>query len=165
MSGVLVINIDRCRECGSCRVPCSYTLHPENNGISRLREIAEFALSCRRCVRPPCIRTCPASALQRSTTDGLITRRPDRCVSCGSCAFACPFGAIPVEVLVSPESVCDLCAGRLAEGESPVCAGGCGRGAISFVPLEKAAGIELRAGSGSFFAVGKSWKKQPGASE
>ncbi|MDM7925877.1 MAG: 4Fe-4S dicluster domain-containing protein [bacterium] len=163
MSGVLVIDIDRCRECGSCKVPCSYTLHPENNGILRLREIAEFALSCRRCVRPPCVRACPASALQRTPSDGLITRRPDRCVSCGSCAFSCPFGAIPTEVLISPESVCDLCAGRLAEGESPVCVGACGRGAVSFVPREKASGVELRAGSVPFFAVGKSWKKQPGS--
>lgn len=165
MSGVLVIDIDRCRECGSCQVPCSYTLHPENNGILRLREIAEFALSCRRCVRPPCVQACPASALQRSTADGLITRRPDRCVTCGSCAFACPFGAIPTEVLVSPESVCDLCAGRLSEGESPVCVGGCGRGAVTFVPRENAAGVELRAASGSFFAAGKSRGKKTGAAE
>jgi Fe-S-cluster-containing dehydrogenase component len=160
MNGVLVIDIEKCRKCGSCRVPCSYPLHPENNGITRLREIAEFALSCRRCVRPPCVRACPASALSRLSADGIITRRPDRCVSCGSCAFACPFGAIPTEVLTGPESVCDLCNDRLAPEESPVCVGGCSRGAVSFVPRENEAGIECRAGSGLFFAVGRSWKRR-----
>lgn len=165
MSGVLVIDIEKCRHCGTCKVPCSYPLHPDNNGIARLREIAEFALSCRRCVHAPCIRVCPASALSRHPEDGIISRRTDRCVSCGSCAFACPFGAIPPEVLTGPDSVCDLCAGRLAPGESPVCVGGCDRKAISFVPGGKAAGVQLRAGTGVFFAAGRSWKRRVRESE
>lgn len=156
MNGILVIDLDRCRECGSCRVPCSYPIHSGNNGIARLREIAEFALSCRRCVRPPCVRVCPASALSRNAADGTIARRKDRCVSCGSCAFACPFGAIPPELLAPSESVCDFCEGRLGPGETPVCAGGCG--AVSFVSGENAPGVELAAGSGRFRALVRSWK-------
>jgi Fe-S-cluster-containing dehydrogenase component len=158
VNGVLVLDIDQCRECGSCRVPCSYPLHPDNHGIAGLREIAEFSLSCRHCVHPPCVRVCPASALTRSTPDGMITRRKDLCVSCGSCAFACPFGAIPPEILSAADSVCDFCAGRLDPGEAPVCVGGCG--AVTFVPAENAAGLELRAGSGRFFAIGRSWKRR-----
>jgi Fe-S-cluster-containing dehydrogenase component len=158
MNGVLVIDIEKCRACGSCRVPCSYPLHPDNNGIARLREIAEFTLSCRHCVHPPCLRACPSSALTRSPQDGMITRRADRCVSCGSCAYACPFGAIPPELLTAPESVCDFCAERVAPDDAPVCAGGCG--AVAFVPGENAIGRECRAGSGRFFAVGRSWKRR-----
>ena len=41
---------------------------------------------------------CPFDALER-TGDGVIKRHNMRCVSCKSCALACPFGTIYKELL------------------------------------------------------------------
>jgi len=41
---------------------------------------------------------CPFDALER-TEDGVIKRHNMRCVSCKSCALACPFGTIYQELL------------------------------------------------------------------
>jgi Fe-S-cluster-containing dehydrogenase component len=131
MKSVLFIDLEKCRECPSCRVPCSYTLHEDNDGIGRLREIAEFTVTCRRCEDPPCVRGCPTGALER-TGGGMIVRHGVLCVACKSCCFACPFGVILPELMRIQASECDLCAGRLKENEPPVCAGGCGQDAIRY---------------------------------
>jgi Fe-S-cluster-containing dehydrogenase component len=43
------------------------------------------------------------------------------CTACGSCAIACPFGTIYTDLIPYPSSVCDVCRGRLGEGEKPLC--------------------------------------------
>jgi Fe-S-cluster-containing dehydrogenase component len=131
MEHVLFIDLEKCRECRSCAAPCSYRLHPGNDGIARLRETAEFRIVCRHCGNPPCAASCPADAIERGA-DGVPERHGFRCVACRSCVHACPFGAILPETIRIEASGCDLCAGRLKENEPPVCVDGCGRGSIRY---------------------------------
>lgn len=131
MNPVLFIDLDRCRRCRSCKAPCSYRLLRGNDGVARLRETAEFSVICRHCENPPCVKACPASALERGP-DGILVRHGHRCVACRSCCHACPFGALLPELMRIEASGCDFCLGRLKDGESPACVGGCGEGSILY---------------------------------
>ena len=66
---------------------------PETGGLKTLRELAAFALTCRRCKDAPCIAVCPEEALKKND-DGLIIRSTNLCVACKSCVVICPFGTM-----------------------------------------------------------------------
>jgi len=131
MAKRLFIDLEKCRKCETCEARCSYYYHPFNDGILHLRELAEFAVTCRKCDLAPCVKGCPTDALEKQA-DGVVKRYNLRCVACRTCCFACPFGTILPEVIPYAVSKCDYCIGRLKEGEEPLCVGGCGKGAIAF---------------------------------
>lgn len=131
----LFIDLEICRKCHDCNVGCSYFYHPFNSGTIYLRELGEFAATCRQCGEAPCVNGCPADALEKQE-NGILERYNLRCVACRTCCFACPFGTILPEVIPYAVSRCDFCIGRLKEGEVPVCVGGCGEGAIQYGEFE-----------------------------
>jgi len=135
MANRLFIDLELCRKCARCEVPCSYYYHPFNDGVLRLRETAEFAVTCRKCDLAPCVQGCPTDALEKRD-DGIVTRYNMRCVACRTCAYACPFGTILPQAIPYAVSRCDYCIGRLREGEKPVCTGGCAEGAIQYGAFE-----------------------------
>ncbi|MBN1893147.1 4Fe-4S ferredoxin [bacterium] len=134
MPNKLYIDLEKCRQCRKCTAQCSYYYHPYNDGILYLREIAEFAVTCRHCEEAPCIRSCPTEALERE--GGIVRRHNIRCVSCKSCTLACPFGTLLPELVPYAVSRCDACLGRLGENESPVCLAGCPEEAIAYGAFE-----------------------------
>ena len=136
MTKRLFIDLELCRECEPCKAACSYFYHPFNNGVLYLRELAEFAVTCRKCDNAPCVASCPTDALEKQE-DGIIKRYNLRCVACKTCCYACPFGTILPEVIPYAVSHCDLCIGRLDEGEVPVCIGGCEKDAIKYGEFEE----------------------------
>jgi Fe-S-cluster-containing dehydrogenase component len=118
---------------GGCAVDCA--------GMLALREKATFESVCRRCEVASCILACPFDALER-TQDGIIKRHNLRCVSCKSCAIACPFGTIYMELLpfysVDYSSACRSClatgsSSRKTEpGAAPLCVDSCPEGALEY---------------------------------
>ena len=47
---------------------------------------------CMHCEQPTCAEVCPADAIKR-TGDGVVqSARKPRCIACGNCVMACPFG-------------------------------------------------------------------------
>lgn len=135
MAKRLFIDLELCRKCNKCDVECSYYYHPFNSGVVYLREIAEFAATCRQCDEAPCVKGCPKDALEKQE-DGVVKRYNMRCVACNSCSYACPFGTIIPELIPYATSRCDFCEGRLKDGENPVCVGGCEEGAIQYGDFE-----------------------------
>lgn len=122
MAKTLFIDLDRInREWKNINIKCSYPYHFGNNGILSLREWLAFQIVCRKCEDYPCVHACRYEALERIEETGIITRNNCLCVSCKSCAVACPFGTIYMEILPFLTFHCDLCKGRLKEGEEPVC--------------------------------------------
>lgn len=133
MSKRLLLDLNRCDQCDRCGVRCAYfyRAHPRDHGVFALRERATYALVCRRCEEPSCVNACPYDALQRRC-DGSLVRHNLRCVSCGLCAQACPFGTIYPDMLGFYLTPCDYCLGSNAR---PACAGTCERGAIDYVEV------------------------------
>lgn len=137
----IYINEEWCLGCHLCEYACAYAnlntgapieqalmgkkIHPkirveEGGGTC-------FALSCRQCADPICVKSCISGAL--SVTDGLISIRRDKCVGCETCVLVCPFGAIsPTEE--GPMQKCELCLKNRC-GE-PACVKACPNRAIVY---------------------------------
>ncbi len=117
----LFIDLDICDRCAECKASCDYFFHPQNNGITSLREYATFATICRHCEEAPCVNSCYHHALERAP-DNHIKRYKMRCTSCKSCSVACPFGVIFQDFLPYLDSRCDFCVGK--DQELPACPAG-----------------------------------------
>lgn len=127
----LIIDLEKCDSCESCSVSCDcyHRPHAEDHGMHGLREKATFTLICRRCEHASCIIACPFDAIERKD-DGVIERHNLRCVSCKSCAHACPFGTIYPEMLTFYHTSCDECLGN--HTEQPPCVASCSQGALEY---------------------------------
>jgi Fe-S-cluster-containing hydrogenase component 2 len=66
---------------------------PNANGLKTIRELAAFRFTCRKCKDAPCIKVCPAEALEKDE-EGIITRYTNLCIACKSCVTICPFGTM-----------------------------------------------------------------------
>jgi len=106
----LYVDLELCSKCDECKVACDYMYHPQNNGITSLREYATFATICRHCEEAPCVTSCYHEALERAS-DGHLKRYKLRCTSCNSCSIACPFGVIFQDFIPYLDSRCDYCIG------------------------------------------------------
>lgn len=131
MSKRLYIDLEICNKCRGCVVKCSYPNHPENNGITHLREEGAFSVICRHCENAPCVSSCPNEALKKNE-QGVLVRSLFKCTGCHSCVAACPFGTIFLETIPFRSSQCDLCINILKEGEEPSCVPTCPYGALKF---------------------------------
>jgi Fe-S-cluster-containing dehydrogenase component len=165
MGAKLIIDLGKCKLQKESGVQCSYKHHPQNKGFDSLLEMIRFALICRRCEAAPCINACPTGALEKIPSEkgglidkmlvvstgprgalekvkrdkvdaGVLKRANMLCTGCGSCAIACPFGTIYTDLILFPSSVCDVCRGRLAPGEKPLCVNTCRDGSIDYREVE-----------------------------
>ena len=133
----LFVDLDVCAsgECKKCEIQCSYYYHmqrPGNNGIISVAELATYALVCRRCEEPHCVNSCPVEALeQQKEKDKLLIRHNMRCISCGSCSHACPYGTIYPENVPYLVHICDFCEDRRGKKDEPLCIKTCPYGALS----------------------------------
>ena len=90
-------------------------------------EKISYAVSCRHCTDPICVKSCIAGAL--SKVDGLVQIDRSKCVGCLTCVLVCPYGALaPSEDGIMQK--CELCT-KNAAGE-PACVKGCPNRAIVF---------------------------------
>ncbi len=89
--------------------------------------------NCMHCVDPACASACPVGAMHK-TPDGPVVYDETICIGCRYCMAACPFD-IPKyewEEVFPRVQKCDMCADRIANGESPACVGACKVGALKF---------------------------------
>ncbi len=151
---------ERCIECEGCTVACE-----EGNtlpvGISRRKVVTvnegiegkEFSVSvaCMHCTDAPCEQVCPVDCFY-IRADGIVLHDKNKCIGCGYCLYACPFGApqFPRDGAFGTRGVmdkCTMCAGgpeptnsakeremygqnRIAEGKVPMCAAICSTNAL-----------------------------------
>lgn len=134
----ILLDIDRCIGCRSCETACFYAHTSEENLThSEAMVSAQFPYHCRHCEDPVCLEACPNDAITRRD-DGIIVRNKFKCTGCGSCAIACPFGAINKSLTRKIVDKCNLCFGRLEKDMEPACVSTCTSGALQFVPLTEA---------------------------
>lgn len=128
----LFIDLEKCEKCPECVVKCSYFYHPQNKGITSLRELASFSLVCRQCEEAPCVNSCYHNALKKDE-NGILRKSNFLCTSCKSCSIACPFGTIFTDFLNFLDSKCDFC----IERENPPCIESCPYKAIELKEIKE----------------------------
>ena len=132
----LFIDLDICstRQCPGCTVQCSYYGLRHNNGIRSVVELASYAVVCRRCEEPHCVKACPFKALEQQKDQGsLLIRHNMLCTSCQSCSHACPYGTIYPENVPLLAHNCDFCLDRRDANDEPLCIRTCPYGALRLV--------------------------------
>jgi carbon-monoxide dehydrogenase iron sulfur subunit len=115
----------KCLGCGLCEVYCK-TAHSKSKNIIKankeeniasaiiIEEILQpkvtsyFALQCRHCANPKCVKSCIAGAMYKDEK-GIVQNDKKKCVSCLSCVLVCPFGAVKKSADGKAISKCDLC--------------------------------------------------------
>ncbi len=138
------VNEKWCLGCHLCEYYCAFAASEETDMSRALKDIRihpririeekdgiSFAVSCRHCKEPLCVKGCITGAL--SVRDGVITVDKDRCVGCFTCVLSCPYGAISASVSDNTGCAvqkCELCA--MTADKEPACVKGCPNGAIVF---------------------------------
>ena len=134
------VNEKWCLGCHLCEYHCAFAALDEKDmarglkGIKinpriRIEENDEisFAVSCRHCDDPLCVKSCIAGAL--SVTNGIITINKEQCIGCYTCILVCPYGAVSPSEEGAVQK-CELCA-KTVSGQ-PACVAGCPNGAIVY---------------------------------
>ena len=147
--GVLVANGARCTGCQRCEVNCTLL----NDGkampyISRVKVLRNYYHgndgkeggifgsfdytpdTCHQCEYPACLKACPMGAISVRESDGVRVIDKDKCVGCGACAKACPFGMPTIDPETNKSTKCVACG---------FCAANCPCGALKIVKWEDVA--------------------------
>ena len=93
--------IEKCIDCGACFAICK-DQNKVPHGTARVKVVTinqgvpgekHIPVSCMHCTEPPCEAACPTKAIQKRAEDGIVTVDKNKCIGCGYCGWACPFGA------------------------------------------------------------------------
>ena len=144
----MVIDTRRCVGCMDCVVACK-TENRVPEGFNRDWIVSETVGTfptlhmeirserCNHCDEPPCVPVCPVGASHVSTLGKTVQIHYDKCIKCGLCIEACPYGArFMNELRDGTADKCTFCAHRLKEGKEPACAAVCPTKAIFFGDLD-----------------------------
>ena len=109
-----VVDVSRCTGCRTCAVACKDAHNlPVGLNLRRVLEEASgswrqdrmtgawhqdvrawyVSIACNHCENPACVKVCPTKAHYKRAEDGLVVIDRDKCIGCGMCAQACPYGA------------------------------------------------------------------------
>lgn len=151
-SSFVMVNAKKCIGCRACERACVAKHIDKELGdkvgdieipkIARLffdEEKKPFVpIHCRHCENSPCMKACRLGAISKK--DGAVIVDQEKCVGCGLCTKACPFGAVKVlpkykkkdNKLKKAAYKCDLC-----NGEEPACVKACPKDALKLVNVDE----------------------------
>lgn len=165
----LVIDLDTCVGCHGCVTACkgwntqnygkplsdidAYGADPSGTFLNRVfsyevqpeggkpAQTVHFPKSCLHCEDAPCVTVCPTGASYKRGEDGIVLVNEDRCMGCGLCAWACPYGARELDADAGIMKKCTLCIDRIYNenlpevDRIPACVRTCPAGARHFGDL------------------------------
>jgi len=152
------VDLDQCTGCKACVTACH-----SMNGLEpgeTWREVGLLAggtesgpylqtvtTACHHCGEPACLEGCPVNAYEKDPATGIVLHLDDQCIGCQYCVLKCPYDVPKYSEDLGIVRKCDLCHGRLAEGEAPACAQACPNEAIRIVttPAPRADALEADA--------------------
>lgn len=134
------VNEKWCLGCHLCEYNCAFANSGETNMVKALKDkeihprihVEEdgkitYAISCRHCEDPVCVKSCISGALSKK--DGVVKIDKNKCVGCFTCVLVCPYGAVmPSETHAAMK--CELCLENACG--SPACVKGCPNKAIVY---------------------------------
>lgn len=94
-----------------------------------------LSISCNHCAYPKCAGVCPTDAYTHRE-DGIVFLDPTKCIGCGYCAWACPYGAPQYNAAAGHMTKCDLCLDQLEQGKHPACVAACPLRVLDCVDME-----------------------------
>ncbi|MCO5135099.1 MAG: 4Fe-4S dicluster domain-containing protein [Phyllobacteriaceae bacterium] len=142
----LVIDLDVCVGCHACVVNCkewntggygapladsdAWGDNPSGAWLNRIHtfeitpedapaQIVHFPKSCLHCEQAPCVTVCPTGASYKRADDGIVLVEEDKCIGCGLCAWACPYGAREMDPAENVMKKCTLCVDRIYNENLP----------------------------------------------
>ncbi len=141
----LVIDLDTCVGCHACVVNCKEwntggypaplsdvnpydagqhgawlnRVHTFEAGTGEDSRTVHFPKSCLHCENAACVTVCPTGASYKRAEDGIVLVDEDRCIGCGLCAWACPYGAREMDPVGGVMKKCTLCIDRIYNEEIP----------------------------------------------
>jgi carbon-monoxide dehydrogenase iron sulfur subunit len=135
------VNEEWCLGCHLCEYYCAFA----NSGLADMaralkdRDIfprirvedtgkVTYAMSCRHCTDPLCVKSCISGALTKVPT-GAVCIDKDKCVGCYTCILVCPYGAVTAGEHGAVQK-CELCLENACG--SPACVRGCPNRAIVY---------------------------------
>lgn len=135
----LVIDLDICVGCHACVVNCKEwntggypaplsdqdpygetargawlnRVHSYEVGSGEEGRTVHFPKSCLHCEDAACVTVCPTGASYKREQDGIVLVDEERCIGCGLCAWACPYGARELDETEGVMKKCTLCIDRI----------------------------------------------------
>jgi formate dehydrogenase iron-sulfur subunit len=141
------VDLDSCSGCKACVVAC-HSL----NGLDETESFRDVGLvlgtdscgapfqqtvtsACHHCEDPGCLNGCPVLAYEQDPVTGIVRHLDDQCIGCSYCVLKCPYDVPKYNERLGIVRKCDMCHGRLAEGEAPACAQACPTHAIKIIKV------------------------------
>lgn len=134
----------RCIGCNACQMACKDRHNLEMGLFFRRVETLEydgycvhFSGACNHCGKAACVDACPTGAMGYRE-DGTVAVDSKKCIGCGTCTWACPYGVPKLSHKRGICQKCDACADLRAQGENPACVDACLTHCLKFGEVDEA---------------------------
>lgn len=158
------VDLDACTGCKACVSACH-----SMNGLDENETWRDVGLvsspdprhpltqtittACHHCADPACLNGCPVLAYEKDPLTGIVRHLDDQCIGCSYCVLMCPYDVPKYNPARGIVRKCDMCHGRLSEGEAPACVQACPTHAISIVTVSTHVNGELQVDTSQFLAA------------
>lgn len=144
------VDLDECTGCKSCVTACHTlngldqdetwrkvgTLEQTQPGLLPFSQTVTSA--CHHCLEPACALGCPVQAYEKDPLTGIVRHLDDQCIGCQYCQMMCPYDVPVYNARLGIVRKCDMCEGRLSQGEAPACVQACPTDAIRIGIVDQA---------------------------